>query len=198
LRELVEPDTAEAEGESLPAPQAAPPAAILQVEPEAPINFRNGAAVRVSFLAAALIQLATTLSAAAGASMLLPVVLLGGGFYAVFLYMRRTGTQLSITNGARMGWLTGIFCFVIMTVFFTAGLAMLASSDQLMKAYKDSAASLGLPPEAAQQFEKLASNPAAFAASILIGLLFQFVFLTILCSMGGALGAKFRSQGPPA
>jgi hypothetical protein len=198
LRELVEPDTAEVDVESLPAPEPVPPLPVLQNEADPPINFRNGAAVRVSFLAAALIQLATTLSAAVGASMLLPVVLLAGGFYAVFLYSRRTGAPLSIVNGARMGWLTGIFCFVIMTVFFTAGIAMLAGSDQLMKAYKDSASSLGLPPEAAQQFEKIASDPAAFAASIAIGLLFQFVFLTMLCSMGGALGAKFRGQGPPA
>lgn len=153
-------------------------------------------AVRTGFLAAAIVQLVSTLSAAVGASLLLPLVLLGGGFYAVVLYARRTGARLSILNGARMGWITGIFCFVIMTVFFTAGIALLAGSDQLMKAYKDSAATLGLPPEAAQQFEKLASDPGAFAASIVLGLIFQFVFLTLFCSMGGALGAKLRGQKP--
>lgn len=194
LRELVEPEREENPQPavvSLPVEQAVAPEA-----PEPSVNFRNGAAVRVGFLAAAIVQLASTLSAAAGAALLLPLVLLGGGFYAVVLYARRTGARLSVLNGARMGWITGIFCFVIMTVFFTAGIALLAGSDQLMKAYKDSAASLGLPPEAAQQFEKLASDPGAFAASIILGLVFQFVFLTLFCSMGGALGAKLRGQKP--
>ena len=194
LRELVTPEEDEAQQ---PAPVEPPPTAV--VEPEAaepPVSFRNGVAVRVGLLAAAIVQLVTTLSAAAGASLLMPVVIVGGGFYSVVLYARRTGARLSVVNGARMGWMTGIFCFVIMTVFFTAGIALLAGSDQLMKAYKDSASSLGLPPETAQQFEKLASDPGAFAASIILGLVFQFVFLTILCSMGGALGAKLRGQKP--
>jgi hypothetical protein len=186
LDETPPPVVAEVVTEQAVAPEPAEPS----------VNFRNGMAVRTSFLAAAVIQLASTMSAAVGASLLLPVVLLAGGFYAVVLYARRTGSRLSVLNGARMGWITGIFCFVIMTVFFTVGIALLAGSDQLMKAYKDSAASLGLPPEAAQQFEKLASDPGAFAASIMLGLFFQFVFLTLFCSMGGALGAKLRGQKP--
>lgn len=194
MRDLVEPEREEAPQpvvlEVAPPPPAAPEAA------EASVTFRDGMAVRTGFLAAAVVQLVSTLSAAVGASLLLPLVLLGGGFYAVVLYARRTGARLSVLNGARMGWITGIFCFVIMTVFFTAGIALLAGSDQLMKAYKESAASLGLPPEAAQQFEKLASDPGAFAASIVLGLVFQFVFLTLFCSVGGALGAKLRGQKP--
>ncbi len=192
LRELVEPEPAEV------AAYPAAPEPVLPLPPSAPpeqerITFHNRAAVRVGFLAAAVVQLASTLSAAAGASFLLPLVLLAGGFYAVVLYSRRTGLPISIQNGARMGWMTGIFSFVIMTVFFTAGIAMLAGSDELMKAYKESAASLGLPADASAQFEKLANDPAAFATSIVLGLVFQFVLLTLLCSMGGALGAKMRA-----
>ena len=194
MRELVEPEREEA-----------PQPVVVQLQPEAPpepaaaeasVTFRDGMAVRTGLLAASVVQLVSTISAAVGASLLLPLVLLGGGFYAVVLYIRRTGARLSVVNGARMGWITGIFCFVIMTVFFTAGIALLAGSNELMKAYKDSAASLGLPPEAAQQFEKLAADPGAFAASIILGLVFQFVFLTLFCSVGGALGAKLRGQKP--
>ncbi|MBI4894018.1 MAG: hypothetical protein HY821_25600 [Acidobacteria bacterium] len=189
----MEPEPAE------PAPLHAAPEPVVPLEsPVLPvedrIGFGNGAAVRVGFLAAAVVQMVSTLSAAAGASLLLPLVLLAGGFYAVVLYSRRTGFQVSVQNGARMGWMTGIFSFVIMTVFFTAGIAMLAGSNELMKAYKESAASLGLPAEAAAQFEKLAADPAAFATSIVLGLVFQFVFLTLLCSMGGALAAKLRAR----
>jgi len=186
-----QPDEVEA-----PAPEVAPPPEVSAAPAAGPspvINFRDGTAVRVGFLAAALVQLVSTLSAAAGASLLMPLVVLGGGFYAVVLYIRRTGNGISVLNGARVGWITGIFSFVIMTVFFTLGMAVLAGSDQLLKAYKESAASLGLPGDAAEQLQRITSDPAAFAVSIGLGLVFQFVLLTVLCSMGGALGARFAA-----
>lgn len=124
----------------------------------------------------------------------MPLIVLAGGFYAVILYSRRTGQLLTVTNGARIGWITGIFSFVITTVFFTVGIALLSGSDQLLKAYQDSASSLGLPPESAGQIQKLLADPASFAASIVLGLAFQFVLLTALCSMGGALGARFSAR----
>lgn len=177
-------------GPAEPAPaQTAPPAT--------EINFHNGAAVRVGFLAAALVQLLTTLSAAVGASIFLPLILFAGGFYAVVLYRRRTGAGLTPVNGVRIGWMTGVFSFVIMTVFFTIGIAMLAGSDQLMKAYQDSAANLGLPPDAAKQIEKLMQDPAAFGLSLLFGLALQFLLLTVICSLGGLVAVKFRPVSPP-
>jgi len=192
LRELVPPQPEESETTAHEEATPVEPVAVPPAEPPV-INFHNGTAVRVGFLAAALVQLVSTLSAAAGASLLMPLVLLGGGFYAVVLYIRRTGTGLSVLNGARMGWITGIFSFVIMTVFFTAGIAILAGSDQLLKAYKESAQSLGLPADAADQIQKVLADPGAFALSIGIGLAFQFLLLTALCSMGGALGARFSA-----
>ena len=38
------------------------------------------------------------------------------GFLAVFLYRRRTGQRLSVASGARLGWICGIFGFVIVAV----------------------------------------------------------------------------------
>jgi hypothetical protein len=171
--------------------------AAVATAPLAEINFHNGAAVRVGFLAAALVQLLTTLSAAVGASLFLPLILFAGGFYAVILYRRRTGAGLTPANGVRIGWMTGVFAFVIMTVFFTLGIAMLAGSDQLMKAYQDSASNLGLPPDAAKQIEKLMQDPAAFGLSLLFGLAIQFLILTLVCALGGLVGAKFRPASPP-
>lgn len=169
------------------APDAAAPAA-----GESP--FQNQAAIRVGFLAALLVQLASILSAMAGASILLPLLLLGGGFYAAVLYMRRTGAPLSVIEGARVGWITGIFTFVIATVFFTAGMAVLSASGDLSKAYEESLARMNLPPDSVERFRKMLEDPRTFAFTLIAGLVFQFLFLTIFCSLGGALGARLRGS----
>lgn len=159
----------------------------------ASVTFRNGVAVRVGLLAAAVVQLITTLSAAAGAALLMPVLALAGGFYSVVLFARRTGAQLSPINGARMGWMTGIFFFAI-SLFFMAGTALLTGGDQLRKAFQDGAKISGVPPEVAQQLEKVTSDPASFAFLIVSSLVFQFIIVTLLFSAGGALGAKLRGE----
>lgn len=188
LRELVTPEPEETPEETQPAPE--PVVVVIQTTAPKQVSFRDGMAVRVALLAAALIQLVSTLAAAVGGSLMLPVVLLGGGFYAVVLYSRRTGGRPDVRGGARLGWMTGIFTFVIMTVFFTFGVVALATSNQLMQAYKESAAGLGLPQEATKQLEQVAADPAAFAMSIVLGLLLQFILLTVMCAMGGALAAR--------
>ena len=58
----------------------------------------------------------------------LPLAFLLAGFLAVFLYSRRTGQTLSIRSGARMGWITGIFSFTLVTILFTV--IMVAVSNQ--------------------------------------------------------------------
>ncbi|MGB9610670.1 MAG: hypothetical protein ACPL7M_06830, partial [Bryobacteraceae bacterium] len=151
------------------------------------------AAVRVAFLVAVLVQLASTLSALAGASILMPLLLLGGGFYAAVLYMRRTGSPLTIIEGARVGWITGIFTFVIATVFFTAGMAALTASGDLGRAWEESLQKMNLSSDAVEKFRKMISDPKTFAFTLIAGLIFQFFFLTIFCSLGGMLGARMRS-----
>lgn len=186
-----------------PEPVELQPELRIQMEPaaqapaEAPlaeINFHNGVAVRVGFLAAALVQLLLTLTAAFAGPILMPVVLCAGGYYAVFLYRRRTGAGLTVANAARMGWITGVFTFVITTVFFTLGMAALAGSDQLMQAYKESTASFGLPPDAAANVQKVMEDPATFGLVIVFTLILQFFLLTVLCSAGGALYAKLNQN----
>lgn len=195
LRELVPPDSAEA-----PA-AAAPPETVRQPEPASPFEpgaarpaFQNDAAMRAGFLAAILVQLASMLSAAAGASLLLPLVLVGGGFYSVVLYGRRTGLPPTVLEGARVGWITGIFTFVIMTVFFAAGMVLLMRNGEMVQAYQESLAAMNLPGDAVDRLRKLLADPKAFSLTILAGLVFQFVFLTIFCSLGGALGARLRGR----
>jgi hypothetical protein len=189
VRELTAAEREENALQEEPQPQPVPPPLLVEQEPV----FQGSTAVRVGFVAAVLVQLASILSTIAGASLLLPLVLIGGGFYAAVLYMRRTGLPLSPAEGARVGWITGIFTFVIATVFFTAGMAVLSASGELMKAYEESLAKMNIPADAVERLQRLVSDPGRFAVTILAGLVFQFLFLTIFCSLGGVLGARLRS-----
>lgn len=161
-------------------------------------SFQSGAALRVGFLVAVLVQLASTLSALAGASILMPLLLLGGGFYAAVLYMRRTGSPLTVIEGARVGWITGIFTFVIATVFFTAGIAVLTASGDFGKAWEESLVKMNVSPDAIERLRQMISDPKTLLVSVIAVLIFQFFFLTIFCSLGGALGARLLSPRQPS
>lgn len=158
------------------------------------INFRNRIAVRVGFLVAGLVILASTFASLLGS---LPaqffafvVLFLFSGFLSVYLYMRRTGQALSVRNGARLGWITGVFSFVISTVLFTVGLLSIGGISGLASAYRQQSSSLGLPEQAVERVLEVLQNPGAMTLFLLLLLLTQFVIYTTVASVGGALGAK--------
>ncbi len=117
------------------------------------------------------------------------ILLLAGGFFAAYLYTRRTGSALSIRGGAQMGWITGIFCFVIYTVLFTISIVGIAAEKGLQQVFSELASQSG-PPEIAAQFQQILQNPVGVATLVLLTLLVSFVFLTAIPAVGGALGAK--------
>ena len=184
--ELVEP-----EPEPGPlSPAIVPESAVAPPAPPSGISLRNPAAVRVAFLAGA------------GSSLLLMVpmppliqvlwqlaILVIGGFFAVWLYQRRTGRYLSVRSGAHLGWLSGIFCFLIMMVMFTLSVMAIASGEGLQESFRDMLNARS-GPELADQFNALLSSPAGVALLIFGMLLTSFIMLTILATVGGALGAK--------
>jgi len=155
-----------------------------------PISFANRTAVRVALTAAAitcvLFSLPMPMILAAVRLLVLPVA---GGFFASYLYSRRTGQELTVSGGARLGWLTGIFCFVFFTVLFTLMMVVLASPtgrELLMEG-------MSSPPggrEVIEQLEEMVRSPAG----ILGPLFMSFVLLTALPMVGGALGAKFLER----
>jgi hypothetical protein len=109
------------------------------------------------------------------------VLLLGAGFISVYLYHRRSGDSMSVLGGARLGWMTGLFVFVVTLVLFT--LASIAMGMQ--PSLRDALARSG-PPEAAEQFQALLSDPAMMMTMLLV----VFALFTIIPSAGGALAAK--------
>lgn len=110
----------------------------------------------------------------------------GAGFFAVFLYKRRTGQRLSAMSGARLGWISGLFTFVLVTLFLTVVVLAISDPAGLAAIREQWTAQQHSEQELNQTIEML-RNPAGIAA----GLLSSFLFLTSLPAFGGAICAKF-------
>jgi hypothetical protein len=157
-----------------------------------PIGFHNGPAVSTAVLAGVLAFGCSILSVKlipsfAPVSMVAAGVL--AGFLAVFLYRRRTGQRLSVASGARLGWICGIFGFVIVAVMLTMTVVALtdpaavsAMRDQLKTQVKSEAD--------ANQVIDFFRTPTG-VGSILLGC---FLLFTVLPTFGGAVGAKLLDR----
>lgn len=181
------------EPEPEPEPAAAPIVVETAPEPAPLAGFQSGAAVRCGVIAAALTFLLMFPAVMVGGNPLQLVVTFLGGFYAVFLYRRRTGAEITVLSGARVGWITGIFLFTLFTVLTTLGMAMLATNTEVMQAYEAQVKSMGASGEAAKQMIEVMRNPGGFAMFLGGLLLYLFMISTLLCSLGGALGARFQT-----
>jgi hypothetical protein len=115
----------------------------------------------------------------------LMILLLGGGFLSVYMYHRRTGDDLSVIAGARLGWMTGLFVFLVTLILFTIGVVAAGTHDF----FRQTLAVKG-SPEMTEQFEQILQSPGGLAAVLFFGLLMLFFLLTFVTSAGGALAAK--------
>jgi hypothetical protein len=156
----------------------------------AEIGFHNGLAVRIGFIAA---------FAAVAASMIpiplawlrLPIAFVAAGFLAVYLYSRRTGQILSLRSGARMGWITGIFSFTLVSVIFTVAMVAVSSQGGLEKELESQ---LSPNDPRWEMVRQALNNPAMIIAGLVLYLMMFFVILTALPMIGGALGAKVLTK----
>lgn len=154
------------------------------------ISFHNSVAVRVGFMAAGIMTLLLAFPIPSFLAAIWQLFLLpAGGFLSVYLYARRTGEAVSVRAGARMGWITGVFCFAIMTVFFTVTVIQIATSDGLPAFFREMVNQRGTP-DLMNQFNEILSSPGGVATLLFGMLLVFFVMLTVLPVVGGALGAK--------
>jgi hypothetical protein len=157
---------------------------------EPPLNFRNRAAVRIAFIVAAVTTLLSWV----------PVVNLilwagGAGFFAVFLYRRRTGYLLSIRAGVRLGGITGVMTSLIMAAIVTAIVIPMTVSENIAARFESQLKSLPASDPNVQQALQLVhilqAGPAvAVLLSVAGSMLLIFIFITCLSMAGGALGAK--------
>jgi hypothetical protein len=119
--------------------------------------------------------------------------LLGAGAFAVYLYRRRSGFPVEIRGGVKMGWITGLFCFVIFMLLFTVSFTALAviSKDASMTAYmRDNLSNMGMSEDNIRQAMEVFENPVQ-----ILGMLFWlFLTSTFIPALGGALGARLFSR----
>ena len=169
------------EPEIAPVAPAPPPPSTAPPQP-LPLNFHNPVAVRIAFVVALVTALLSWLP-------LLNIVMwAGAGFFAVFLYRRRTGSLLTVRAGVQMGWITGVMSFAITIVFFTATILPTALSGGVGALFQAQFKNVADPnvQEALKMFE---SGPG-LAFLLMLTLFMLFVFICALSIAGGALGAK--------
>ena len=167
------------------------PALVLPLAAAVPteISFHNRIAVRAGFVAA-LAAVILFMFPLPFPFVRLLVAFIAAGFLAVYLYHRSTGQSLSIRGGARMGWITGIFSFTIVTAVFTAAIVAISSQGGIaayLRQHRDQLVASGAQADA---FAQALDDPAALAGGMLFLLVMLFAILTILPTVGGALGAK--------
>jgi hypothetical protein len=174
-------------------PEAAPPPPPIPAAPaialEAPaITFRNGTAVRIALLmaAAAFCSVVISVPVAAGFAILWLIV---AGFLAVFLYRIRTGYRLSPISGARLGWICGIFVFLIVAVMIGIFAAVLSNPAGMAK-MKEQLSEMKQPAATIDQAIEAFRHPG----QIFSELLQYFLLFTVLSAFGGAVGAKLLGR----
>jgi len=188
-RELVAPETVEP-----PVAVSGPPPPLpmreLVEEKLGEIGFSNRLAVRTAMTMAAVASLLTMFPGPAVISLVLRIVgLPAAGFLAVYLYKRRTGMTLTVKNGARMGWLTGLFSFLVALVTIAIGTAFQATQGTLASIWKRQLEMQGGGAEV-QEALRILESPAGIAVVLLLTMVMVFFFFTSLTMIGGALCAK--------
>ncbi|MEQ1884192.1 MAG: zinc ribbon domain-containing protein [Bryobacteraceae bacterium] len=164
------------------APPPLPPTAPL------PIGLKNVVAVRVALFAGVLCLVASMLlGQVPGLQVLAMLAPAASGFLAVHLYRKRTGQHLSMASGARLGWISGLFGFILITILFTIFSVML-SQPELADAIRQQAEQRNRP-EMMQVMEEFRS-PEALAKTLAA----TFLIFTLLPAFGGTLGAKFLNR----
>jgi hypothetical protein len=142
-----------------------------------PLNFRNAAAVRIALIVAA----ASTL-----VFFFLPFLnWVFGGFFAVFLYRRRTGLLLNLGAGMRMGWITGVLAFALYIVPFAVQLPRMSNlMEERLRAMRSQ------DPAIVEQMIRFFQSSAGMVLVVGFTLAAMFLIITFLSMAGGALGAK--------
>lgn len=159
----------------------------------AEVSFANPAALRIAFAASALSIL---LDFSPFLNFLFIIWSMLAGFAAVWMFRKRTGRPLSVSSGAKLGWITGVFTFVILTVLVTAD-ALLSGgkfAEEFHQAMRQQMQTTWAHDPNYQQMLSTLDNPATFAAAIVFLMIFIFVLLSLASVAGGALGARLSNK----
>jgi hypothetical protein len=138
-------------------------------------------------------SLASLLSAIPIVGVLNPVWFFGAGFLAPFAYRKRTGQPLSMRNGARMGWITGVFGFLITTIIITLN-ELISSGAGLSAALREQVRNMPAGDPNMQRAVDMLQTPLGVGLLMVFAFLFFFALTLALCTAGGALGARIAQK----
>jgi len=193
LRPLIaEEEPAELEGTPLPVEPAID--RVVIAEPVsvsgANVDFRNRVVVKSCLLAACFSLVFGVLLSPVGSGVLFPFVLFAGGWIASFLYCRSSAQLINVRSGAALGWISGLFTFLILLVMITLLFMTLAGNPEFVQLLRDSSGKYGARAEDMNQLLDLPKHPDRLA----LGLGLNFVQLTVFSSLGGLLHAFARRR----
>jgi len=150
-----------------------------------PVSLRDRVAVSTALMAAGVTLLLSVLMGPLGA--VAPVL---GGFFAVYVYRKRTGRFLTVLSGMRLGWIAGIIVFTLTTVFIAVVAAALTNPEMAQQLRDQMAKSTA----SSEEVHKILEMMQSFSGVLLL-LLGVFVSSTLLMGLGGAMGALFGRRG---
>ena len=156
---------------------------------DARVSFANPVVLRIAFAAAALSILLDSIPLV---NFLCIVWAMGAGFMAVWMFSKRTGLPVSVTSGAKMGWITGVFSFVISTILVTTTLVL--NGQKLADEFRRQFTATWSNDPNYQQLLSTFENPTTFATLIILVLVLFFLLLSLASVAGGALGARFSNK----
>lgn len=173
------------------ASSAEPPPPPPVVEGPLPIDFHNGKAIRAALFTASLIFFFSTVPLPMAAALLWRVVtLVAGGFLSVVFYRRWTGQVMTVKSGARIGWITGIFAFVLTLLVLTMAMVAISSNGDFITAWSEQVRQTGGKDADVAQAVEVMKQPASFAVLLILVIAVIFGVTTILPSLGGILAVK--------
>jgi hypothetical protein len=115
----------------------------------------------------------------------------GAGFLAVHSYRRRTARELSVREGAKLGFMTGVVSFTLSLILLAAG-SLLPGSGGMTEVFRRMREQFeeGGQTEVAEQLARLIEDPAALALVLVFVLVASFAITAGLATLGGAMGAR--------
>ena len=113
-----------------------------------------------------------------------------GGFFAVYLYSKRTGHALTMMNAIRLGWIAGVVVFLLTAVFVAVAAGALSQPELAQQIREQMTKSAGSSEDVNKILEMLQS-----ASGVFLLLLGVFVTSTMMMGLGGAMGALFVGRG---
>lgn len=179
--------------EDRPEPLPAEPALAAEAEPVFPtdINFHNRPAVRICLFCAVAASVLSSLPLGVLSVFWLLITLTGSGFVAVYVYHRRSGQFLAARAGARMGWMTGLFYWLISMIVFAMKMVAVSGQGGLGAILREQMESSAARDDAnMQEALRILESPQGLATLLIFVLFFAFLFFTALPAIGGALGSK--------